>query len=65
MPSLAARSSVYFKELENAGLGEEHIPGQMRFSSVTILNMPQWVRWLPRNRKDEDKWADDPFEVLN
>ena len=35
--SLAARGSVYFKELENAGLGEEHIPGQMRFSSVTIL----------------------------
>ena len=29
------------------------------------LDMPQWVRWLPRNRKDEDQWADDSFAVLN
>ena len=28
-------------------------------------DMPQWVRWLPRNRKDEDQWADDSFAVLN
>ena len=37
VPSLAARNSVNFKELENAGLGEEHIPDLMRFSSATIL----------------------------
>ena len=35
------------------------------FLKCDNLDMPQWVRWLPRNRKDEDKWADDPFEVLN
>ena len=29
------------------------------------LDMPKWVRWLPRNEKDEDQWADDSFAVLN
>ena len=25
------------------------------------LDMPQWVRWLPRIPKDEDKWVDDSY----
>ena len=29
------------------------------------LDMPKWVRWIPRNPKDEDQWADDSFRVLN
>ena len=36
VPSLAARNSVNFKELENAGPGEEHTPEPMRFSSAII-----------------------------
>ena len=29
------------------------------------LDMPQWVRWLPRTPKDEDKWVDDSYAVYN
>ena len=29
------------------------------------LDMPKWFRWIPRNPKDEDQWADDSFGVLN
>ena len=29
------------------------------------LDTPKWIRWLPRNQKDEDQWADDSFAVLN
>ena len=29
------------------------------------LDMPKWVRWIRRNPKDEDQWADDSFGVLN
>ena len=35
------------------------------FLKCDNLDMPMWVRWLPRNRKDEDQWADDSFAVLN
>ena len=28
------------------------------------LDMPKWVRWIPRNPKDEDQWADDSSGVL-
>ena len=29
------------------------------------LDMPQWVRWLLRTPKDEDKWVDDSYAVCN
>ena len=29
------------------------------------LDMPKWVRWIPRNPKEEDQWADDSFRVLH
>ena len=29
------------------------------------LDMPQWVRWLPRTPKDEDKWIDDSYASYN
>ena len=29
------------------------------------LDMPQWVRWLPRTPKDEDKWVDDSYASYN
>ena len=29
------------------------------------LDLPKWVRWLPRNPRDEDQWADDSVAVLN
>ena len=29
------------------------------------LDMPKWVRWLPRSQKDDDQWADDSFTALN
>ena len=29
------------------------------------LDMPKWVRWLPRSPKDDDQWADDSFAALN
>ena len=29
------------------------------------LDMPKWVRWLPRSQKDDDQWADDSFAALN
>ena len=35
------------------------------FLKCDNLDMPKWVRWLPRNRKDEDKWADDSYAVFN
>ena len=29
------------------------------------LDLPKWVRWLPRNQRDQDQWADDSVAVLN
>ena len=29
------------------------------------LDMPNWVRWLPRTQEDEDQWADDSFAALD
>ena len=29
------------------------------------LDMPKWVRWLPRSQGDDDQWADDSFAALN
>ena len=29
------------------------------------LDMPKWVRWLPRSQEDDDQWADDSFAALN
>ena len=29
------------------------------------LDMPQWVRWLPRTSKDEDKCVDDSYAVYS
>ena len=31
------------------------------FLKCDNLEMPKWVRLLPLNRKDEDKWADDSY----
>ena len=29
------------------------------------LDMPKWVRWLPRSQEDDDQWADDSFAAFN
>ena len=31
------------------------------FLKYDNLDMPKWVRVLPLNRKDEDKWTDDSY----
>ena len=28
------------------------------------LDMPNWIRWLPRTQEDEDQWADDSLATL-
>ena len=33
------------------------------FLKCDNLDMPKWVRLLPLNRKDEDKWTDDSYAV--
>ena len=44
--------------------GEARTLGPM-LSFGDNLDLPKWVRWLPRNQRDEDQWADDSFAVLN